>query len=259
MSNSYHERNRLAWNELVEVHLRHPEYRVKEFLEGQTTLKALERAELGDVRGRKLLHLMCQFGLDTLSWAREGAIVTGVDISDRSIAEANVLKAKANLQANFVRSDVLELRDQLQDRFDIVYQSYGTLCWLSDLKPWAEVVSHFLRPGGTFLLIDGHPIHDLFVEPGLSYFSRKPEYYRDIPDYCDRAYIRKSESVEWMHTISELLTSLISAGIEIEKFEEYDFGYYGETEKWYKENGKWYPPSGPSSHPLMMLVRGTKR
>jgi SAM-dependent methyltransferase len=259
MSNSDHEKNRSAWNELVEVHLRHPGYRVMEFLEGQSTLKALERQELGDVRGRKLLHLMCQFGLDTLSWAREGATVTGVDISDRSVAEANALKIKAGLQATFVRSDVLELKDHLQGQFDIVYQSYGTLCWLSDLKPWAEVVGHFLKPGGTFLLIDGHPIHNLYTEPGLSYFSREPYYYRDIPDYCDRTFIRKCVSVEWMHTISELLNALISAGITIEKFNEYDFGYYGETQEWYVDNGKWYPPTGPSSHPLMMLVRGNKR
>jgi SAM-dependent methyltransferase len=258
MTHPDHEKNRAMWNEIVDIHYRHPDYRVAEFLTGQSTLKQLDKAELGDVRGKTLLHLMCQFGLDTLSWAREGAIVTGVDISDRSIEQANKLKSAAGLEGRFVRSDVLELRSQLTESFDIVYQSYGTLCWLGDIAGWAGVVKECLNPGGTFLLIDDHPVHFLFQEPGLSYFSRKAEYYANIPDYCDRTYIRRNVSAEWIHPVSEILNALIQAGLTITRFEEFNFGYYPEEATWYQDGERWYPATGPSAHPLMMLVRASR-
>src|SRR5512141_1814661 len=135
-----HEKNRKVWNEIVDLHAAHPNYRVEQFLKGESTLKRLELQELGDVKGKKLLHLMCQFGLDTLSWARLGAQVTGVDISDKSIERANELKEKAGFpEARFVRSDVLDLIGALDDKFDIIYQSYGTHLWISDIKQWARV------------------------------------------------------------------------------------------------------------------------
>ncbi len=258
MPHSEHEKNRAMWNEIVEIHINHPEYATEKFIAGGSSLKKLELGELGDVRGKKLLHLMCQFGLDTLSWAREGAIVTGADISDRSVELARELSAKSGVPGTFVRSDVLDLTGKIDDHFDIVYQSYGTLCWLGDLKRWAQVVAHYLKPGGTFLLIDDHPAHFLFSEPGLSYFADKPDYFENEPDYCDRSYRRKNVSVEWIHSISELLTSLIDTGLVIEKFQEFDYGYYHEGEGWTKIEDRWYPPTGPSKHPLMLLVRATK-
>jgi SAM-dependent methyltransferase len=258
VSHPEHEKNRAVWNEIVGIHVNHPDYRTDHVINGGSSLKKLELGELGDVRGKKLLHLMCQFGLDTLSWARQGAIVTGADISDRSIEEANKLTARTGLDARFVRSDVLDLIGKIDDRFDIVYQSYGTLAWLGDLKRWAEVVAHYLKSGGTFLLIDGHPIRWIIAEPNVSYFADKPEYYENEPDYCDRSYRRKNVSVEWIHSISEILNSLIRAGLTIEKLEEFDYGYYGEEEGWYQVDGRWYPPTGPSKYPLMLLVRATK-
>ena len=258
MSHPEHEKNRAMWNEIVDIHLNHPEYKTEHVINGGSSLKPLELEELGNVSGKKLLHLMCQFGLDTLSWARQGAIVTGVDISDRSIEEANKLTAKTKLDARFIRSDVLDLVGKIDDRFDIVYQSYGTLCWLGDLKRWAEIVAHYLKPGGTFLLIDDHPVKFLFTEPGLSYFSDKPDYFENEPDYCDRTYRRKNVSVEWIHSISELMNSLIGAGLTIEKFQEFDYNYYCEGEGWYKEDDRWYPPTGPSKYPLMFLLRAQR-
>ncbi len=118
-----HEANRLACSEVVYAHYNHPAYEVAEFLAGASTLKAEELNTLGDVRGRTLLHLMCHFGLDTLSWAREGAIVTGVDISDRAIERADELAHCTGLAARFVRSDVLALPEVLDEQFEIVFQS----------------------------------------------------------------------------------------------------------------------------------------
>ena len=131
MPHPEHERNREAWNDMVEIHYDHPSYLTKEFLAGDSTLRHIEKSAFGDVRGKTLLHLMCQFGLDSLSWVREGALVTGVDISDNSITRARKLTAEAGLEAEFIRSDVFDLPGVLDKRFDLVYQSYGTICWLS--------------------------------------------------------------------------------------------------------------------------------
>lgn len=259
MPHPEHEKNRQAWNEMVEVHWKHPDYYVKEFLEGRSSLKRIELEMLGDVHGKHLLHLMCQFGMDTLSWAREGAIVTGVDISDRSIHYAEVLRQKAGLQGDFVRSDVLDLIGVIDKKFDIVFQSHGTLCWLSDLRRWAEVIAHYLKPGGTYLVIDGHPISWLFLQPKVSYFATEPERSFETPDYCDRSYRVRSEQVEWQHKTSDIINALIGAGLVIERFEEYNFSYYPEEEGWVPvDDHYWRPPSGLTDYPLMMSIKATK-
>ncbi len=253
------EQNRRMWNELVDIHVAHPSYRVKEFLDGASTLKQLEQRELGDVSGKTLLHLMCQFGLDTLSWARKGAIVTGVDIADQSILRANELKSRAGLDsARFIRSDILELSTQLNEQFDIVHQSYGTLCWLGDISSWAKVIARFLKPGGQFLLIDDHPASLGMYETSLHYFSTESETHADLPDYADRDYRRQNPSTEWQHTLAEVVNSLIAAGLTITKLGEYDYSYYQVTEQWRQVEDRWYPPDGPYKFPLMLMVRATR-
>ena len=253
-----HEKNRTAWNEMTDVHFKHPDYNVKEFLEGLSTLKSIELTEVGDVHGKKLLHLMCQFGLDTLSWARRGAIVTGVDISDKSIERANELKEKAGLPAEFERSDVLDLMGKIDDRFYIVFQSYGTHCWISDINGWAQVIAHYLIPGGIFYIIDDHPIIQIYQVENGSYFYTLPEYSSGQQDYCDRSYILKNKLVEWQHTLSSIINALIKAGLTIELVNEFDKGYYPVHEDWYEKDGYWYPPGGPSPYPLMFSIRARK-
>ncbi len=246
---------------MVEVHYRHPDSRVKEFLEGHSTLKSIEQEALGDVAGRRLLHLMCQFGLDTLSWARRGALVTGVDISDRSVDLANQLKSRAHLKAEFVRSDVLDLIGRIDRRFDIVYQSYGTHCWIRDLNQWARVIAHYLKPDGAFLMIDDHPIMPVFEDEGTTYFATQARVYSNAPDYCDRAYRVRNELVEWQHTLSDIVNALIKAGLEIEWLQEYDFSYYPVHEDWCEvpdRPGYWRPPGGPPPYPLMFSIRARK-
>lgn len=183
MSNPDHEKNRKAWNDMVEVHWDYPDQERKEFLEGRCSLKPIELEAIGDVWGKSLLHLMCQFGMDTLSWARRGAAVTGVDISDRSIIRANELKKLAGLEGRFVRNDVLDLIGVLDDKFDIVFQSYGTHCWISDMDKWAQVIAHYLKPGGTFFIVDDHPIICIWEEPNYSYLHKEPIRYSHEPDY----------------------------------------------------------------------------
>lgn len=255
-----HEKNRAAWNQMVELHIDHLEYRTREVVEGGSSLKPIELEALGDVRGKNLLHLMCQFGLDTLSWARQGAKVTGVDISDQSILHANKLKERAGLQAEFVRSDVLELIGKLDRKFDIVFQSYGTHVWLSDIRKWAEVVAHHLKPDGTFFMIDEHPVNVLFIaEPRESYFECKPLISTDAPDYCQRDKIIKGELVEFQHTVSDIVNALIAAGLQIVELGEYDFGYYRVEEDWVRRDDHyWLPPGGPADFPIMLSIKAVK-
>jgi 2-polyprenyl-3-methyl-5-hydroxy-6-metoxy-1,4-benzoquinol methylase len=169
MPNSDHEKNRVAWNEMVEVHWDHPAQKRKEFLDGRCSLKPMELEAFGDVNGKSLLHLMCQFGLDTLSWARRGAVVTGIDISDQSIKRADELKQLAGLEGRFLRSDVLDAIGLVDDKFDNVIQTYGTQCWISDMEQWAQVVAHYdhLPLGGTAQFISAQRAYPLLRRAGL--------------------------------------------------------------------------------------------
>jgi ubiquinone/menaquinone biosynthesis C-methylase UbiE len=260
MSHADHEKNRIAWNEMVNLHIDHPEYKTKEVIEGGSSLKQLELKAMGDVRGKKLLHLMCQFGLDTLSWVREGAIVTGVDISDRSIEVADEIKAKAGLTADFVRSDILELPASLNGQFDIVYQSYGTHCWISDVEAWTRVVARVLKPGGMFFIVDEHPINVLFLlDPPINYFRSGPLRDPRPTDYCVKDHHIGSELVEWQHSLSSIINALIKAGMVIDEVGEYDYGYYRVEKDWYQDGEKWYPPGGPTNYPLMMSIKAHKK
>ena len=245
---------------MVDLHMNHPEYRTQEVIDGGSTLKKLELEALGEVRGKSLLHLMCQFGLDTLSWARQGASVTGVDISDRSIEVADELKQRCGLEAEFIRCDVLDLVGLIDQQFDIVFQSYGTHGWISDIRKWADVVAHYLKPGGTFFLIDGHPADILFLEdPPADYFSTEPQRTVDWRDYCQRDKIVRGEQVEWIHKVSDIVNALIDAGLTIEHLEEYNFSYCRVNKDWYTDDGQfWYPPGGPTKYPLMLAVKARK-
>ena len=253
-----HEKNRIAWNEMAEVHFRHPDYQVKEFLDGWCSLHPIELDELGDVAGKKLLHLQCQFGLDTLSWARRGAEVTGVDISDWSIARAHELVEKSGVPGRFIEGDVLELIGKIDDRFDIVFQSYGTHCWLSDIKRWAEVVAHYLKPGGVFYIIDFHPVSSSCLYDEVeSYFDRGPYRYRDESDYCDRDYIVKSERVEWQHTLADIVSAVAQAGLRLEFLHEFDVTCDPEDDTWLKD-GRYLRPPKPVKFPLMFSIKARK-
>src|SRR5512139_2419139 len=155
--NEYQQANLALWNEWAEINVKSREYDVAGFLAGKSSLKSIELEELGEVAGKTLLHLQCHFGLDTLSWARRGAAVTGVDFSDKAVGLAQALAREAGLEARFICSDLYALPEVLSGQFDIVYTSYGVLCWLRDLEQWAELIAHFLKPGGVFYIADFHP------------------------------------------------------------------------------------------------------
>jgi len=261
MADKHNESNRKVWNEIVSIHYDHPDYKLQEFLDGWNSLKQIEKNALSDVNGKSLLHLMCQFGMDTLSWARLGANVTGVDISDQSIEYADKLKIAANYpNAQFVRSDICDLIGKIDQKFDFIFQSHGTHCWFEDLEKWAEVIAHYLKPGGTFLIVDGHPIGDLLLYPDeLSYFHKGPYKEKGCPDYCDREYKIKNESVEWMHKISDFINVMIKAGLTVVEMQEYNHSFYDVKGDWIQEGDYWYPPEGKPKYPLMFSLKVVKQ
>src|SRR3569833_2969415 len=154
----YFEENKKLWNQRTTVHKDSSFYDVTSFLGGKSSLNEIELREIGDVKGIKILHLQCHFGMDSLSLARMGADVTGVDLSDAAIEEARKLNEELSLGAKFICCNVYELKNHLEEQFDIVFTSYGVIGWLPDLNKWAEIIGHFLKPGGFFYMAEFHPV-----------------------------------------------------------------------------------------------------
>ena len=147
-----------AWNQMARIHAGSRGYRLAEFKAGQNVLKPIELREVGDVRGKSLLHMQCHFGLDTMSWARMGAKVTGVDFSDEAIKLARSISGELKIPARFVQSNIYDAPDVVHEQFDIVFTSYGALCWLPDITRWAQVAASFVKPGGFFYMAEFHPL-----------------------------------------------------------------------------------------------------
>jgi SAM-dependent methyltransferase len=226
---SYYEVNKKRWNELVGIHADSDEYDIEGFLAGKNSLHDVELEILGDVTGKTLLHLQCHFGLDTISWSRLGAKATGVDFSDTAIELARELARKTGTDTEFVCSNVYNLRDHLEGEFDIVFTSIGVLCWLQDIEEWARIIAHFLKQGGTFLLVESHPLMWIFDDESeelafkYSYWHiNEPMLWEDDGTYANQeAKVENKKSYEWQHTVSEILNSLIEAGLVIEEIGEY--------------------------------------
>ncbi len=167
--------NRANWDERVGQHLDSPFYDLAGFKQGRCTLRDFDLAMLPDVAGKDLVHLQCHFGLDTLSWARRGARVTGLDFSAPAVAAAQAIALELGIPARFVQANVYDALQALGADFDIVYTGLGALCWLPDLERWADQVEGLLRPGGTLALAEFHPFTDVFGDEDLrviGFFSK---------------------------------------------------------------------------------------
>lgn len=222
--------NRQLWNAWTRQHRDASFYDVAGFKAGATRLQALELAELGDVRGKTLLHLQCHFGLDTLSLARNhGAVVTGVDLSDEAIRTARALRDELAIPARFVCCDVYDLPQHVPDeRFDVVFTSYGVLCWLPDLDRWAALVARYLKPGGVFYMVEFHPLIEALDETGRlarPYFGPEPVEGHYGASYAAEQGAAGTASThvayEWRHPVGEVVTALIGAGLHLEFLHEH--------------------------------------
>jgi len=175
----YYKTNKVTWNEKVKVHSKSEMYNMKAFKNGRSSLMKYELKALNDVKRKSLLHLQCHFGLDTLSWSRLGANCVGVDISDKGIKLARELNEELNLYAEFVCCNVLDASEFITATFDIVFTSYGVIGWLPDLKPWGKMIAERLKTGGTFYMVEFHPIVWMFDyldgKPNMKYGNMQDE------------------------------------------------------------------------------------
>ncbi|MBC7554809.1 MAG: class I SAM-dependent methyltransferase [Taibaiella sp.] len=227
---NYIEVNRALWNARTKTHLATPFYKMDEFLAGESSLNSIELDLLGDIKGKSILHLQCHFGQDSLSLARMGAVVTGVDLSDEAINTATALNSRLGLNAEFICANIYDLPQILNRQFDIVFTSYGTICWLPDLTPWAAIIAQYLAPGGSFIFAEFHPAlwmfdnHFKYVQ--YSYFNRQMIEEIESGTYADQSADINLSSVNWNHDLGEVLQSLLKQSLSLISFEEFDYSPY---------------------------------
>jgi SAM-dependent methyltransferase len=264
--------NQRLWDAWTKIHVDSAFYDVASFRDGRRPIRLsdYERDEVGDVRGRTLLHLQCHFGLDTLSWARLGATVTGVDFSDEAIAAARALATDVGLDASFVRSNIYDAPTALSGEFDIVYTSKGVLGWLPDIRGWARVAAHFVKLGGTFYITEIHPVAHVFADDGVGpgdlrlaypYWSHALPIRLDVQgSYADRSAPTDGLTENgWDHSLGEIVTALIDAGLRIEFLHEFDFCAWQLPWLVQGEDGRWrLPPDAGGQLPLFFSLRARK-
>ncbi len=231
MDKNYFEANKLLWDKRTEINSKSGFYGLDEFKKGKSSLNFVELKALGDVKGKSLLHLQCHFGMDTLSWARLGAQVTGVDFSEEAIKLARELNNKLNLNTNFICSNVYDLKEKLDKKFDIVFASYGVIGWLPDLNKWAGIINHFLKPGGIFFLAEFHPVIWMYDSElknlKYSYFNLGQPIEEKIKGtYSDKTAEIEMTEYGWNHSLDEVFNSLKNNGLKVESFNEYPFSFY---------------------------------
>ncbi len=218
--------NRTRWNELTPVHLASKMYDVPSFVAGRNSLSSMELALLGDVKGKHILHLQCHFGQDTLSLARMGATVTGLDLSDVALDAARELSKQCALEAEWVLANVLDPQPQLVGRFDTVFTSFGTIGWLPELHTWARNIRSYLKPGGRLVFVEFHPVVWMFDTEfktvHYSYFNREPIVEIEKGSYADKDADLEQKTVSWNHDLGEVLGALLAEGFRIDVFQEFD-------------------------------------
>jgi SAM-dependent methyltransferase len=268
--NEYFSANKDLWNKRTTIHKDSSFYNLSGFKAGENVLTPIELNDLGDVKGKKMLHLQCHFGMDSLDWARRGADVTGVDLSDVAISEAKKLNDdpsinSGQLNAKFICCNVYDLKAHLDEKFDIVFTSYGTIGWLPDLDKWAAIISHYLKPGGIFYIAEFHPVvwmfDDDFTHIKYYYDNREVIVTENQGTYTDNETKSdiKVKEYGWNHSLAEVFTALLNAGLSIESFNEFMYSPYPcfsntiESEK-----GKWQIKGMEGKIPMVYSILAKK-
>ncbi len=262
------EANRAHWDEVVAPHRTGDFYDVEGFIAGKPRLDPLVREALGEIEGRKVLHLQCHFGLDTLDLARLGALPVGVDFSARAVEAARELAAETGLEARFVQAVVGEVQATLRETFELVFTSYGVLTWLPELTSWARDIAACLDPGGRVVVIDSHPtamvfddeVEDTELRVRYPYFEAAAMRFREQATYAVGGLALEHDvTYEWMHPIEEIVMSLLEAGLRLTVLREYPFAAW-RMYPWLErgEDGFWRLPGGRRDIPLLLRVEAVK-
>lgn len=236
MTEDYREVNRAAWDERAPAHVASPDYKVAELLADHSRISDTVRFDLprlGSVEGLRGVHLQCHIGTDTISLARLGARMTGLDFSSAALVEARRLTSRAGLDIDFVEADLYDAADVLpRGGFDLVFTGIGALGWLPDVRRWATVVADLLAPGGRLFLREGHPVLFALADPrpdGLLVIDH-PYFEHEEPSVWDEpgTYVasdvefQHTRTLEWNHGMGEIVTALLDAGLVITALAEHD-------------------------------------
>lgn len=257
------------WDSRVDIHYGSDVYGVQRFIDDPTHLSgvvAFDRTKLPDLTGKRLIHLQCHIGTDTVSLARLGAEVTGVDFSAKAIESARRLSEDSGTPARFVESELHEAKSAVPETFDVVYTGVGAINWMPDIRAWAQVVSSFLEPGGVFYIREAHPVlwaldedDPDFLKIEFPYFEGEALPWVEETTYAGDGVVTSPMTYSWNHGIGETLTALIDAGLRIDRVEEYDFcEWQGISQMVEDSSGHWRLPDRPERLPLMWSVLATK-
>jgi 2-polyprenyl-3-methyl-5-hydroxy-6-metoxy-1,4-benzoquinol methylase len=266
----YLEMNRRNWDERAAIHARDTtrDYMLDRFRAGEDALHVIEAAELGDIRGKRVLHLQCHIGRDTLCLVRRGATVTGLDFSSASLEVARRLSDETGLKADFVEGTVYDAPDLTPGPFDLVFTTWGTICWLPDVKKWAEVIASVLAPGGELYFADAHPGFNVLEEyagrlvPTYDFQTPpdRPLQFANETTYTGDPTIMSQQSTrEWIHSLSTVLGGLIDAGLTVTMFREHEvLPWRGLARLVPASDRMWRLPDGVPRVPLSYSVRAKK-
>ncbi len=256
--------NKENWDERASINMRSAFYDNDTFKAGRSTLVNDELNVIGDVSGKSLLHLQCHFGQDTLSWARAGASVTGLDFSPAAIAAAQSLAVELGIEAEFVVSNVYDAPTTLSRQYDVVYTGIGAICWLPDITAWAKVIAALLQSGGELYMVEFHPTEWIWgdkLTPEYDYFTPKAGLaLHETGSYADPAAETKhNETVQWNHNLGDVVTALIEAGLSITALREHETHM---VKVWDflvdAGNGRYTMPAGRANLPFMYTLRAKK-
>ena len=279
---SQREANRKSWNSATAAHNRHKPNQAEALASGQDPLFDEELALLGSLAGKKLVHLQCNSGQDTLGLARRGADVLGVDISDVAIEAASALSTASGIPARFHRSDVYDWLESTEERFDLALASYGALPWLPDLGRWAQGVHRILRPGGALVIVEFHPFACAFDEdrrlawPAMT-TGQGVEFEDGIGDYVAESggslhfggedaqetpspFDNPHPCFEFAWGVGDVLSALLDAHLYLERLREYPHinGYKLYHDMVALPGRRWTLPEGVPCLPLMLGLRARK-
>jgi SAM-dependent methyltransferase len=259
--------NQAAWARVAQDH--YQTFR-KAFQSGTYALNAIIRREVGDLAGKRVLHLQCNTGADTLCLRQMGAAYAmGVDLVPENIAYARRLAADLSVSnVDFLQSDIMELSCVHDETYDVVFTSEGVLGWLPDLTIWAQTIRKALRPNGYFYIFDSHPFGLAFDEQKLAdeiyairypYFGKQPDEDDAIGGYASPIY-HGVKTYFWMHTVSDILNALIGAGLQVEFFNEYAENFFNPGGMQHdRETGLYSYPYNTGKYPMTFSLKATVR
>jgi SAM-dependent methyltransferase len=266
----FRQTNLTNWNERTGIHVRSRLYDLQGYVADPNKISRIvqfDMPDLGDVAGKTLLHLQCHIGTDTLSLARLGANVTGVDFSPEAIVAARKLSADSGTPGRFEVAELYDVPQVIAETFDVVYTGVGAIGWLPDIVGWGRVVAAMLRPGGPFFVRDFHP--ELWTVDGerddgelvikYPYFEGPPKRFENEFTYSDGERLSNSVNYEWNHGLGEIVMALLDNGLSLQLLKEHTFSESKNIDSMVKgEDDRWRLPLGPERLPLMFTIRAVK-